>query len=67
MRTAGTNRVVPAVVWLSQAGHSGCAGLSYDGGRGSGAGRGSGGGGGSEVQGSDRDGSGTDWGGEEMV
>ena len=38
------NRVVPAVVWLSQAGHSGCAGLSYGGGRGSGAGRGSGGG-----------------------
>ena len=26
---AGVNRVVPAVVWLSQAGHSGSAGLSY--------------------------------------
>ena len=26
---AGANRVVPAVVWLSQAGHSGSAGLSY--------------------------------------
>ena len=41
---AGANRVVSAVVWLSQAGHSGCAGLSYGGGRGSGAGRGTGGG-----------------------
>ena len=44
VRAAGANRVVPAVVWLSQAGHSGCAGLSYGGGRGSGAGRRSGGG-----------------------
>ena len=26
---AGANRVVPAVVWLSQAGHSGSARLSY--------------------------------------
>ena len=26
---AGENRVVPAVVWLSQAGHSGSVGLSY--------------------------------------
>ena len=33
-----------AVVWLSQAGHSGRAGLSYAGGKGKGAGRGSGGG-----------------------
>ena len=37
---AGATRVVPAVVWLSQAGHSGCVGLSYGGGRGSGAGKG---------------------------
>ena len=41
-RAAGVNRVVPAVVWLSQAGHSGSARLSYGGGRGNGAGRGSG-------------------------
>ena len=27
-RSAGANRVVPAVVWLSQAGNSGRAGLS---------------------------------------
>ena len=47
-RAAGANRVVPAVVWLSQAGLSGSAGLNY------------GGGGGSEVQGSGRDGSGRD-------
>ena len=39
-RAAGVNRVVPAVVWLSQAVHSGIARLSYDGGRGNGAGRG---------------------------
>ena len=50
----------------SQAGQSGRTGLSY-GGSGYGAGRGSGGGGGSEVQGFGRDGSGRDWGGEEMV
>ena len=43
-RAAGANRVVQAVVWLSQAGHSGHAGLSYGGGKGCGAGRGSGGG-----------------------
>ena len=49
------NRVVPAVVWLSQAGHGGSSGLSYGGARGS------------EVQSSGRDGSGRDWGGEEMV
>ena len=41
-RTAGANRVVPAVVWLSPVGHSGRAGLSYDDGRGSGV-QGSGG------------------------
>ena len=35
------NRVVPAVVWLSQAGHSGSARHIYGGGRGNGAGRGS--------------------------
>ena len=36
------NRVVSAVVWLSQSGHSGSARLSYGGGRGNGVGRGSG-------------------------
>ena len=41
-RAAGVNWVVPAVVWFSQSGHSGSAGLSYGGGRGNGAGRGSG-------------------------
>ena len=41
-RAAGVNRVLPAVVWLSQAGHSGSARLSYGGDRGNGAGRGSG-------------------------
>ena len=41
-RAAGVNRVVRVVVWLSQAGHSGSARLSYGGGRGNGAGRGSG-------------------------
>ena len=41
-RPAGVNRVVPAVVWLSQAGHSGSARHSYGSGRGNGAGRGSG-------------------------
>ena len=41
-RAAGVNRVVPAVVWLSQAGHSGSARHSYGDGRGNGAGRGSG-------------------------
>ena len=56
MRAAGANRVVPTVVRLCQAGHSGSTGLSYGGG-----------GRGSEMQGSDRDGSGRDWGGEEMV
>ena len=35
-RAAGVNRVVPAVVWLSQARHSGSARHSYGGGRGSG-------------------------------
>ena len=40
-RAAGANRVVPAVVWLSQTGHSGSAGLRHGGGRGNGAGRGS--------------------------
>ena len=54
-RAASANRVVPAVVRLSQAGHSGSAGLSYGGGRGR------------EAQGYGRDGSGRDWGGEEMV
>ena len=54
-RAAGANRVMPAVVWLSQAGHRGSAGLSYGGGRGN------------EAQGHGRDGSGRDWGGEEMV
>ena len=56
VRAAGANRVVPTVVRLCQAGHSGSTGLSYGGG-----------GRGSEMQGSDRDGSGRDWGGEEMV
>ena len=41
-RAAGANRVVPVVVWLCQAGHSGRAGRSYDGGKGKSAGRGSG-------------------------
>ena len=41
-RAAGVNRVVLAVVWLSQARHSGSARLSYGGSRGNGAGRGSG-------------------------
>ena len=43
-RVAGANRVVPAVVWLSQTGHSVSAGLRHGGGRGNGAGRGSDGG-----------------------
>ena len=40
----GVNWVVPAVVWLSQTGHSGSARLNHGGGRGNGAGRGSDGG-----------------------
>ena len=40
-RAAGVNRVVPAVVWLSQTGHGESARLRHGGGRGNGAGRGS--------------------------